>query len=129
MGTAQINGENPRDFLAGLSMNIGLDKFRAATLVCASVAARTRACLLQCWALEIQGKRAEALDELVKICRIHRVFPPEENSFLKSCKLVIPSTNSVLCKCIRPYVVLYDLFTFSQRVNPRETTVLKLLDQ
>ena len=49
MGTAQINGENPRDFLAGLSMNIGLDKFRAATLVCASVAARTRACLLQCW--------------------------------------------------------------------------------
>lgn len=80
MGAPQINGENPRDFLAGLSMNIGLDKFRAATLVCASVAARTRACLLQCWALEIQGKRAEALDELVKICRIHRVFPPEENS-------------------------------------------------
>lgn len=80
MGAAQINGENPRDFLAGLSVNIGLDKFRAATLVCASVAARTRACLLQCWALEIQGKRAEALDELVKICRIHRVFPPEENS-------------------------------------------------
>ncbi|VAH01893.1 unnamed protein product [Triticum turgidum subsp. durum] len=80
MGTTQINGENPRDFLAGLSVNIGLDKFRAATLICASVAARTRACLLQCWALEIQGKRTEALDELVKICRIHRVFPPEENS-------------------------------------------------
>jgi hypothetical protein len=31
-------------------------------------------------ALEIQGKRTEALDELVKICRIHNVFPPEENS-------------------------------------------------
>ncbi|CAM0957204.1 unnamed protein product [Alopecurus aequalis] len=80
MGAAQINGENPRNFLAGLAINIGLDKFRAATLVCASVAARTRACLLQCWALEIQGKRTEALDELVKISRIHNVFPPEENS-------------------------------------------------
>lgn len=80
MGVAQINGENPRNFLAGLAISIGLDKFRAATLICASVAARTRACLLQCWALEIQGKRTEALDELVKICRIHNVFPPEENS-------------------------------------------------
>ncbi|XP_047045283.1 uncharacterized protein LOC124649740 [Lolium rigidum] len=80
MGVAQINGENPRNFLAGLAISIGLDKFRAATLICASVAARTRACLLQCWALEIQGKRTEALDELVKICRIHSVFPPEENS-------------------------------------------------
>uniref|UniRef100_A0ACD5TPI3 Uncharacterized protein n=1 Tax=Avena sativa TaxID=4498 RepID=A0ACD5TPI3_AVESA len=80
MGAAQINGENPRNFLAGLAINIGLDKFRAATLVCASVAARARACFLQCWALEIQGKRTEALDELVKISRIHNVFPPEENS-------------------------------------------------
>ncbi|KAM0891970.1 hypothetical protein ACQ4PT_026061 [Festuca glaucescens] len=80
MGVAQINGENPRNFLAGLAISIGLDKFRAATLICASVAARTRACLLQCWALEIQGKRTEALDELAKICRIHNVFPPEENS-------------------------------------------------
>jgi hypothetical protein len=49
MGVAQINGENPRNFLAGLAISIGLDKFRAATLICASVAARTRACLLQCW--------------------------------------------------------------------------------
>lgn len=80
MGAAQINGENPRIFLAGLASNIGLDKFRAATLVCASIAARTRACFLQCWALEIQGKRPEALDELLKICRIHYIFPPEENS-------------------------------------------------
>ncbi|XP_062179711.1 uncharacterized protein LOC133884350 isoform X2 [Phragmites australis] len=80
IGAAQINGENPRDFLAGLASNIGLDKFRAATLVCASVAARTRTCFLQCWALEIQGKRPEALDELVKICRIHYIFPPEDNS-------------------------------------------------
>ncbi|PVH62713.1 hypothetical protein PAHAL_3G376100 [Panicum hallii] len=31
-------------------------------------------------ALEIQGKRPEALDGLLKICRIHNMFPPEENS-------------------------------------------------
>ncbi|KQK06838.1 hypothetical protein BRADI_2g30480v3 [Brachypodium distachyon] len=80
IGAAQINGENPRMFLAGLARHIGLDKIRAATLVCAAVAARTRGCLLQSWALEIQGKRAEALDELMNICRIHHVFPPEENS-------------------------------------------------
>uniref|UniRef100_A0A0E0DPM5 Uncharacterized protein n=1 Tax=Oryza meridionalis TaxID=40149 RepID=A0A0E0DPM5_9ORYZ len=63
IGAAQISGENPRNFLAGLASNIGLDKFRAATL-----------------ALEMQGKRSEALDELSKICRIHNMFPPEENS-------------------------------------------------
>ncbi|KAL5655215.1 hypothetical protein ACJX0J_034534, partial [Zea mays] len=80
IGAAKLNGEDPRDFLAGLASNIGLDKFRAATLVCASVATRTRTCFLQCWALEIQGKRPEALDELVKICRIHYIFPPEDNS-------------------------------------------------
>ncbi|OEL21188.1 hypothetical protein BAE44_0017793 [Dichanthelium oligosanthes] len=32
VGAAQVNGENPRDFLAGLATNIGLDKSRAATL-------------------------------------------------------------------------------------------------
>uniref|UniRef100_A0A0D9ZWX6 Uncharacterized protein n=1 Tax=Oryza glumipatula TaxID=40148 RepID=A0A0D9ZWX6_9ORYZ len=80
IGAAQISGENPRNFLAGLASNIGLDKFRAATLVCASVAARTRSLFLQCWALEMQRKRSEALDELSKICRIHNMFPPEENS-------------------------------------------------
>ncbi|CAL4900210.1 unnamed protein product [Urochloa decumbens] len=80
VGAAQVNGENPRDFLAGLASNIGLDKSHAATVVCASVAARTRTCFLQCWALEIQGKRPEALDELLKICGIHNMFPPEDNS-------------------------------------------------
>ncbi|KAL6619992.1 hypothetical protein ACP70R_035131 [Stipagrostis hirtigluma subsp. patula] len=63
IGAAQINGESPRFFLAGLASNIGLDKFRASTL-----------------ALEIQGKRTEALDELLKICRMHCIFPPEDNS-------------------------------------------------
>jgi hypothetical protein len=49
MGAAKLNGEDPREFLAGLASNIGLDKFRAATLVCASIATRTRTCFLQCW--------------------------------------------------------------------------------
>ncbi|WVZ97130.1 hypothetical protein U9M48_042685 [Paspalum notatum var. saurae] len=80
ISAAKINGESPRNFLAGLASNIGLDKFRAATVVRASVAARTRTCFLQSWALEIQGKRPEALDELAKICRIHYIFPPEDNS-------------------------------------------------
>ena len=31
-------------------------------------------------ALEVQGKRTEALEELLKICLIHRTFPPEEHS-------------------------------------------------
>ncbi|CAD6334202.1 unnamed protein product [Miscanthus lutarioriparius] len=79
IGAVKLNGEDPREF-AGLASNIGLDKFRVATLVCASIATRTRTCFLQCWALEIQGKRPEALDELVKICRIHYIFPPEDNS-------------------------------------------------
>lgn len=80
ISTVNTNDESPRDFLAGLASNIGLDKFRAATLVRASVAARTRACFVQCWALEIQGKRPEAMDELVMISRIHYIFPPEDNS-------------------------------------------------
>ena len=46
-------------------------------------------------ALEIQGKRPEALDELLKICRIHNMFPPEDNSVciwlqnLKACLLAL----------------------------------------
>lgn len=31
-------------------------------------------------ALELQGKRSEALKELSKICRIYQIFPPEEHS-------------------------------------------------
>nr|CAD1837001.1 unnamed protein product [Ananas comosus var. bracteatus] len=76
----QINGEEPRIFISGLAHDIGLQNTRAATLIRAAVAARTRACFLQCWALEVQGKRFEALDELRKICSIHQIFPPEEQS-------------------------------------------------
>ncbi|XP_064937847.1 uncharacterized protein LOC135592364 isoform X1 [Musa acuminata AAA Group] len=76
----QIGGEDVRQFIAGLAVNIGLTNSRAITLVSAAVAARTRSCFLQCWALEVQGKRTEALEELLKICLIHRTFPPEEHS-------------------------------------------------
>lgn len=76
----QIDGEEARQFISGLAENIGLKNIRAATLVRAAVAAHTRSCFLQCWALEIQGKHSEALDELTKICRIYQIFPPEEHS-------------------------------------------------
>ncbi|KAL5991010.1 hypothetical protein ACLOJK_011916 [Asimina triloba] len=100
----RINGEDPRHFVAGFADNIGLEHARAAKIVCASVAARTRSCFLQAWDLviyklievlvrdafseacryedawEIQGKRAEALNEIKKICAMHQIFPPEENS-------------------------------------------------
>ncbi|XP_042467946.1 uncharacterized protein LOC122051073 isoform X2 [Zingiber officinale] len=76
----QVGDEDARQFIAGLADNIGLTNSRAATLVSAAVAARTRSCFLQCWALEVQGKRSEALEELSKLCLIHLAFPPEENS-------------------------------------------------
>ncbi|THU46174.1 hypothetical protein C4D60_Mb09t02170 [Musa balbisiana] len=76
----RIGGEDVRQFIAGLAVNIGLTNSRAITLVSAAVAARTRSCFLQCWAFEVQGKRTEALEELLKICLIHRTFPPEEHS-------------------------------------------------
>nr|CAD1837010.1 unnamed protein product [Ananas comosus var. bracteatus] len=44
----QINGEEPRIFISGLAHDIGLQNTRAATLIRAAVAARTRACFLQC---------------------------------------------------------------------------------
>lgn len=45
----QVNGEDVREFVSGLAENIGLKAHRAATLVRTAIAARTRACLLQCW--------------------------------------------------------------------------------
>ncbi|KAJ9541495.1 hypothetical protein OSB04_028001 [Centaurea solstitialis] len=76
----QIDGEDAREFIAGLADNIGLESFRAARMVAAAVAARTRSWLLQAWALEMQGKHIEAANELSKLCLIHRIFPPEEGS-------------------------------------------------
>ncbi|XP_016475440.2 uncharacterized protein LOC107797089 [Nicotiana tabacum] len=75
-----IGGEEAQNFIAGLADNVGLDNTRAARMVSAAVAARTRSRFLQAWALEIQGKHSEAAVELFKICVIHQIFPPEEFS-------------------------------------------------
>ncbi|KAI3459757.1 hypothetical protein Pfo_016420 [Paulownia fortunei] len=76
----QINGEDVREFIAGLADNIGVESTHAARMVSAAVAARTRSRILQAWALEVQNKHAEVLVELFKVCIIHRIFSPEENS-------------------------------------------------
>ncbi|KAJ9189267.1 hypothetical protein P3X46_000582 [Hevea brasiliensis] len=76
----QIDGEDAQRFIAGLAENIGLENIRAARMVSAAVAARTRSCFLQAWALEVQGKHSEAVLELSKICLVLRAFPPEESS-------------------------------------------------
>ncbi|MCD9643708.1 hypothetical protein HAX54_031365 [Datura stramonium] len=75
-----IDGEEAPNFVAGLADNVGLESTRAARMVSAAVAARTRSRFLQAWALEIQGKHSEAMVELFKICAIHKIFPPEEFS-------------------------------------------------
>lgn len=77
---AQIGGEDPRLFLAGLAHDLGIIAPRAATIVCATVAARTRLWFLQAWASEMQSKHSEATEELKKICLIHQIFPPELSS-------------------------------------------------
>ncbi|KAF2300145.1 hypothetical protein GH714_009874 [Hevea brasiliensis] len=71
----QIDGEDAQRFIAGLAENIGLENIRAARMVSAAVAARTRSCFLQAWALEVQGKHSEAVLELSKICLVLRAFP------------------------------------------------------
>uniref|UniRef100_A0A164SX35 Uncharacterized protein n=1 Tax=Daucus carota subsp. sativus TaxID=79200 RepID=A0A164SX35_DAUCS len=76
----QIIGEDAREFIAGLADNIVLEKDRAARMVTAAVAARTRSWLLQAWALEMQGKHSEAVRELSKLSLTHSIFPPEESS-------------------------------------------------
>ncbi|XP_020245033.1 uncharacterized protein LOC109823158 [Asparagus officinalis] len=78
--TIQINGEDARQFICGLADNIGLEDIRAARILRAAVAAKTRSCFLQSWSFEVQGKRFEALKELSKICQIFQIFPPEEYS-------------------------------------------------
>ncbi|KAM7465468.1 hypothetical protein LguiB_013030 [Lonicera macranthoides] len=79
-GHVELDGEGAREFVVGLADNIGLDNIRAARIVAAAVAARTRSWLLQAWALEMQGKHSEGLAELSKLCLIHQIFPPEECS-------------------------------------------------
>ncbi|XP_061994422.1 uncharacterized protein LOC133712333 [Rosa rugosa] len=76
----EIEGEDARQFIAGLAENIGLENVRAGRIVSAAVAARTRSCFLQAWALVMQAKHAEAVVELSKICLVWRIFPPEESS-------------------------------------------------
>lgn len=78
--SVEIDGEDARQFISGLADNLGLNNLRAARIVSAAVAARTRSSILQAWALEMQGKHSEAMEELSKICLIHRIFPPEEAS-------------------------------------------------
>ncbi|KAJ4839334.1 hypothetical protein Tsubulata_029969 [Turnera subulata] len=76
----QIAGENPQHFIAGLAENIGLENIRAARMVSAAVAVRTRSSFLQAWALEVQGKHSEAVSELSTLCLVLQAFPPEESS-------------------------------------------------
>jgi hypothetical protein len=49
--SVEIAGEDPRHFIAGLAENIGLESIRAARMVSAAVAARTRSCFLQAWVI------------------------------------------------------------------------------
>lgn len=78
--SVEIDGEDVRQFISGFANNIGLENIRAARIVSAAVAARTRSYFLQAWAFEMQGQHAEALSELSKICLLHQIFPPEESS-------------------------------------------------
>ncbi|CAI0397154.1 unnamed protein product [Linum tenue] len=47
----EIDGEDVRQFIAGLADNIGLESIRAARIVSAGVAARTHSCFLQAWVM------------------------------------------------------------------------------
>ncbi|RAL53374.1 hypothetical protein DM860_007046 [Cuscuta australis] len=75
LGPIHIDGEDVQKFIAGLADNIDIENTRAARMVSAAVAARTRSRLLQAW-----SKHVGAVDELRKICFIHKIFPPEECS-------------------------------------------------
>ncbi|CAH9077588.1 unnamed protein product [Cuscuta epithymum] len=79
-GLIHIDGEDVQKFIAELADNIDLQNTRAARMVSAAVAAHTRSRLLQAWALEMQSRHAGAVEELRKICLIHKIFPPEEYS-------------------------------------------------
>ncbi|XP_078432666.1 phosphoribosylformylglycinamidine synthase [Wolffia australiana] len=76
----QIDGENIRNFIAGLAGDIGIGNTHAIRILRGAVAAKTRSHVLQAWALEVQGRRQEAEDELGKLCRIFWIFPLENHS-------------------------------------------------
>ncbi|XP_031740249.1 uncharacterized protein LOC101216122 isoform X1 [Cucumis sativus] len=75
-----INGEDGPNFIAGLAEDIGIENVRAARIVSAAVAARMRSYFLQAWALVMQDRHSEANAELLKICHIIQIFPPEKSS-------------------------------------------------
>lgn len=75
-----IGVEKAADFLAGLADNISLEAERAATMVSAAVAARTRSTFLQAWALHVQGKSLEAEGDVARLSRIHAALPPDNDS-------------------------------------------------
>ncbi|KAL2634780.1 hypothetical protein R1flu_006259 [Riccia fluitans] len=80
LSMADFGTEDGVTFIAGLANNIGLEEDRAATMVNAAVAARTRAGFLQVRALQLQGKFRDSEEELIKIIRMHSYFPPDADS-------------------------------------------------
>lgn len=75
-----IGGEEAVRFIAGLAGNIGIEADRAAIMVNAAIAARTRSTFLQAWALKMQGRIVEAHELLLKLSQIYSLFPLEKNS-------------------------------------------------
>eukprot|EP00850_Spirogloea_muscicola_P004681 SM000020S06031 [mRNA] locus=s20:525669:529108:- [translate_table: standard] len=67
-------------FLASLSKGISIEAHKAATMVNAAVAARTRSSLMQAWALFKQNRLEEAVDELQVLASIHKTFPLDTRS-------------------------------------------------
>lgn len=75
-----IGGEEAARFIAGLAGNIGIEADRAAIMVNAAIAARTRSTFLQTWALKMQDRIVEAHELLLKLSQIYSLFPLEKNS-------------------------------------------------
>lgn len=75
-----LGGEKAAEFLVGLAGSINLDAERAAIMVNAAIAARTRSTFLQAWALYVQGKVVEAEEELARLSYILAALPPGADS-------------------------------------------------
>ncbi|XP_024518755.1 uncharacterized protein LOC112341962 [Selaginella moellendorffii] len=76
----EYGGESMVSFVCGLAANIGLEPAKAASIVNAAVAARTRAGFLQAWANVAQERMSDAMSDIRQLVCMHRVFPPEPNS-------------------------------------------------